>query len=375
LSSFYSAVPPDISRSGLDQRSIASINFWSGQRLAGSVSLSYLYANLVRDEGRDAVSRYMTQIERALQAAKLLQPITTASCSPLFDPYINNRHLISAGNFCLNDDGRALLAALLTLHSSRVGKLVKSNHIPVYQIYHGEQEFDNRGEQVIPRHAELLHPEACITQPGGRKSKEEIYGRYTELFERGDKYTGCIDPISLRQLCYFININGCTAISNDSGKSSVTFKLNAAPARKGITVNMDSSGVDDIRRVRLLLKQGLTMLTYANNESLISGMEKLIIRLWREAEEPVEPNMFVRTNDRQNEGRRAEEDMKIRWKKQDEMKKEQKAIGREVKKNRKEEKERRHAEKETAKEDKKTCMLKGDKSLRKEQQHNLNAFK
>ncbi|GMR49410.1 hypothetical protein PMAYCL1PPCAC_19605, partial [Pristionchus mayeri] len=185
--------------------------------------LSELYASLVRDEGRDAVERYASQINAALSGSGIL-PFAERSEFGFIATF--NRHMID-GCYCLDQEGRALLSALLTMHSSRVCGLRNSTGgKAVYEIYR---------MKPIGKAVESLYPESNHTQLIRRNVN--IYGRYSEMFAKKDGYSGLIDPITLKQLCFFLNINGVANIRDDPSERSITFELNASTNPSGMKIS------------------------------------------------------------------------------------------------------------------------------------------
>ncbi|GMT31026.1 hypothetical protein PFISCL1PPCAC_22323, partial [Pristionchus fissidentatus] len=126
----------------------------------------------------------------------------------------------------------------------------------------------------IPRQS-MTQPDPMFTLPN------TIYGRFTDAFGRHKEYTGLVDPISLMQMVFFININGSPAMGDDC---SIRFELNASAAADGILVLLpDDRTLSDIELIRYLLSRGARLLTTCSFQPFISDMAKLMIGVWKES--------------------------------------------------------------------------------------------
>ncbi|GMT31031.1 hypothetical protein PFISCL1PPCAC_22328, partial [Pristionchus fissidentatus] len=220
LASFFLVVPEScVSQQEMDRIQVDAFNFWSGAwKMDGAKGLTRenglvvkhrelheLYTLFVREEGRYAVTRYAKQIKSALLSMGLLYREGQGPSS-VFD-YRLNRYLVNEENFCLNEEGRALLSALLTMHSSRVGRFsprpghqMDEEQLPAYCIHRVSSSDENDAIEYVYPEAVYTQPQTIFVEPA------PIYGRFTDAFGRGSGYTGLVDPITLRQMAFFLNL-------------------------------------------------------------------------------------------------------------------------------------------------------------------------
>ncbi|GMT31010.1 hypothetical protein PFISCL1PPCAC_22307, partial [Pristionchus fissidentatus] len=110
----------------------------------------------------------------------------------------------------------------------------------------------------------------------------EIYGRYDSAFMRRGGYVGAIDPVTLQQMAFFLNVHARTVIRDAHSHSLLRLPLNASCGRLGISIEMSKKMSLDVSWIRSLMIKGTRLLQNSTDKHFATALEKLIIWTWRE---------------------------------------------------------------------------------------------
>ncbi|GMT01651.1 hypothetical protein PENTCL1PPCAC_23825, partial [Pristionchus entomophagus] len=113
--------------------------FWSGRWSMGKegeernehIGMRRLQKVMIRDEGREAKTMLVLQIVRTCRRLDLIfteNSYATIQGKGSFLSHRFNRYLMAKDNYNLNNNGRALFRALLTMNSDKVARACKRSH-------------------------------------------------------------------------------------------------------------------------------------------------------------------------------------------------------------------------------------------------------